>query len=252
MAETKQRPKITVISPNDGDDQAVLHAGDITLDLRGVQAVIDKRPRDRLSWSHLMNAIDSHCVIDGARVPGALQKRLKEPLARRIRRPLSQLEQVKLNNQVYPSPVAGFAATISEYFDLPAHAPRFHKVLLATEREGLKYGKKQCDKRTLAESDAAEAQDSSPEDVGFIAQIREQDVEGHAAAVREQRQSLGPSFVASGGQLHHQAHRAAREIGGPQRNPYAELLGIVDSARAGKGWRTRTLDRSEQPPTHDR
>lgn len=252
MAETKQCPKITVINPNAGDDQSVFHAGDITLDLRGVQAAIDKRPRDRLSWSHLMNAIDSHCVIDGASIPGALQKRLKEPLARRIGRPLSQLEQAKLNNQVYPAPVAGFAETISEAFDLKHNAPLFHKVLLETERAGLEYGKKQCDKRTPAESDAAEARDSSPEDERFIAQIREENAEDCTAAVREQRHSLGPSFVASGGQLHHQAHSAAREIGVLKRNPYAELLGIVDSARAGKGWRTRTLDKSEQPPTHDR
>ena len=119
MAETKQRPKITVINPNSGNDQSVLHAEDFSLDLRGVQAAIDARPRDRLSWSHLMNAINAHCVIDGASSPGALQKKLKEPLAKRIGRPLSQIEQAKLKNTEYPAPVQGFAETISEFFDLP-------------------------------------------------------------------------------------------------------------------------------------
>lgn len=238
MSKPKQRSKITVVAADAEDEQTILRAGGVTIDLRKVQATIDDRKRDELSWSHLMKAIDGGTCVYGQHTgSGALQRVLRKQLVERLGRALNASELAKLNDYQYPSPVDGFAATISDHFNLAEVAPQFNAVLLQTERKSLEKGKeiesvdKDADIEGLSHEAAVLAARATDElNMGAPA---------HTIVVGNEH-----TYVGGGTGPHREAHAAARDIqpgtnlwaGGGQ---FTSVMALAAAARRDKGWRER-------------
>lgn len=255
MSEPKQRPKITVIDPDAGDDQAVLRAGNITIDLRKVQTPINYRKRDELSWSHLMKAIDGGTTVHGQHTgPGALQRVLRRQLVERLGRALTPSELSKLNDSDYPGPVEGFAATISEHFNLAEVAPQFNNVLLETEQKSLEKGQE------IQSVDKNADRDGLAHDAAVLAAREADELErgapAHTVVVDNEH-----TYVRNATEPHKRAHSAAREVrpgtdawAKDRRGQFDSILDLVADARASDDWRKRAAAEKKpfSDPSYDR
>lgn len=248
MAKPISRTFINIIDPDMGDNQAVLRAGSVAIDLRMVQASINRRKNDELSWSHLMKAMDDSTTVHSVHTgSGALQRVLRKQLVEHIGRPLTPSEQAKLNDNKYPSPVQGFAATISEFFNLAHVAPQFDAVLRETEQNSLEKGVKMGSADNGADKDGLSHEAS-------ILQARAVDAAAVSSPAHTVIAGNTHTYVGNATVAHQEAHAAAREIRPgsehwQDRGQYDSVTALAAEARANREWRARATMELKTP--HD-
>lgn len=142
MASKTERPEIMIIEPGASDAQAIIRAGNVTIDLHKVQDGIDNRRNDDLSWAHFTKAIEAGLSIDGH---SATWRQLSEIIIDDWSNAIRDRVDSKITNKIRNGmPVSGLVERLDRRLHLDHEFKLFYDALRAAEANSIAKGTEIC------------------------------------------------------------------------------------------------------------